>query len=333
MEEAVVRRSLAMNRSLPALFAAVLAIAPAALAAAPAVREYRVDSSHSRIAWSIPFMGSHVRGEFDDVKGILSVDPALSSRCGVTVRIAAASLHTGSAHRDEHLRSDDFFDADKFPAVGFRSDGLRCDRGACALTGALTLHGVTKPIRIDVTQTLPPTADPHGVTVVEFHGITRLARKDFGILGGSKHNTWFDDLRSRTMGDTVEVELDLHGFAIDYDKPQPGDASVARVEQNGISGVLGRMRSLAATPDSLAGMSWGIEQLGFALISRGRAGEGLAVLRTFAEVLPDTASGYGMLARGYELAGKADSSQIAARLVLAKKPDDPRAGEVVRRGK
>jgi hypothetical protein len=93
-----------------------LVLAATFLARTPAVtREFRIDSSHSRVGFSISFLGSHVRGQFDDIQGMLSFDPEFSNRSGATVTIATASLHTGSAHRDEHLRSSDFFDVERFP--------------------------------------------------------------------------------------------------------------------------------------------------------------------------------------------------------------------------
>lgn len=299
--------------------------------AVPPAREFRIDSSHSRVGFSIPFLGSHVRGQFDEVKGIVSFDPELSKRTGVTVTIAAASLHTGSAHRDEHLRSSDFFDVGRYPAIAFRSEEPACAAGSCTLTGALTLHGVTKMIQLQVAEAYPPTQDPHGSTLILFNGKTRLARKDFGILGGSRFNSWFDELRSRTMGDSVDIELEISGFAIDYDRTRANDAALARVEKNGVAPLLARMTALAPHPDSLAGWPWDIEQLGLALIQKGKTDEGLAVLRRFAEVLPDTATSHGMLARGYELAGQPDSARLSARRALASKPDDPRSAEVLRR--
>ncbi len=318
-----------MTRAVAALASLVLAATAAAAASAP--REFRIDASHSRVAFSIPFLRSHVQGQFEDVKGYLSVDPEASGRSGITVRIATKSLHTGSAHRDEHLRSSDFFDAARYPDITFKSDDVRRANGTFVLTGTLGMHGVTKPVRLEVIETYPATPDPHGSTILEFRGTTRLARKDFGILGGSKFNDWFDELRSRTMGDSVDVELEIAGFAIDYDRTKANDAALTRVEQRGIGPLLTRMRGLAAHPDSLAGWPWDIEQLGFALVSRGRAGEGLAVLRTFAEVLPDTATGFAMLARGYELAGKPDSARIAARQAARSDPAGPRASEILRR--
>jgi polyisoprenoid-binding protein YceI len=91
--------------------------APLALALPPApVREFRIDAGHSDVAFSIGFLGHPVRGRFSDIRGLIAYSAGNPSASAVTVVIGAKSIATGSDHRDQHLRTSDFFD------VVFRSN-------------------------------------------------------------------------------------------------------------------------------------------------------------------------------------------------------------------
>jgi polyisoprenoid-binding protein YceI len=308
-------------------------LAALALPRLPAAREFRIEASHSLVGFSIPFLGTRVRGQFDDVEGMLSYDPANMSHSGVTVRMRVASLHTGSTHRDGHLVSSDFFDVERHPWISFQSDTVRCVKRVCTMAGPLSMHGVTRRVSFRFTETHAPTVDPHGGTLVNFTAATRIARKDFGILGGSKYNDWFDELRSRTMGDTVDIDLEIAGFATDFERTTANDAALAKVAQGGVAPIVERLRGLKAHRDSLGGVLWQAEQLSLTLISRGKADQGLTLLRAASDVLPDTAPSFALLARGFEMAGLRDSAVATAKRALTARPGEPRASEVLRRSR
>src|SRR5437016_12788861 len=98
----------------------------AALDVSPPVplREFRVDAGHSDVAFSIGFLGHPVRGRFDDIRGTIVYAAGNPSASAVTVVIGTKSIATGSAHRDEHLRSPDFFDVVKYPVIVYRSTSI-----------------------------------------------------------------------------------------------------------------------------------------------------------------------------------------------------------------
>src|SRR5690242_16234077 len=179
------------------LLAPLVGVALAVSPPAP-VREFRIDAGHSDVAFSIGFLGHPVRGRFEDVRGTIVYAPENAAASAVTVVIGAKSIATGSAHRDEHLRSPDFFDVAKYPVIVFRSATIVARGDSFTATGSLTMHGVTRAVVIPFRETTRPVADPHGSTLTFFSGHLRIARKDFGILGGSKYNDWFDELRSAT---------------------------------------------------------------------------------------------------------------------------------------
>jgi polyisoprenoid-binding protein YceI len=314
------------------LFLAALAVAAIASAREAPVREFRIDAGHSDVAFSIGFLGHPVRGRFDDIRGTIVYASGKPAASAISVVIAAKSIATGSTHRDEHLRSADFFDVARYPSIVFRSTTIESSGTALVANGILTMHGLSRAVSIPFRETSPPIADPHGSTLVLFSGQLRVARKDFGILGGSKYNDWFDEIRSATMADSVDISLDITGWDTDLDRVHTYDAPVQRIERDGIAPSLERLRALRArSADSIAKAAYDIEQIARTLQQRGRTAEAIALFQFSAETFDKQASTHTALARAFELAGKADSSRAHTLLALALDSLDTRALELSRR--
>ena len=296
------------------------ALAPLALLAllappAAAPREYRIDAGHSDVAFTIGFLGSHVRGRFDDVRGIISYVPGDPAASGVTVVLGVKSIATGSSHRDEHLRSADFFDAPRYPVIAFHSERVIRRGDSLVMTGPLTMHGTTRPVRIPFVETRAPVSDPHGSSLLYFSGRLALARKDFGIVGGSAHNDWFDELRSATMADSVDVTLDITGWDTDVDRVHRYDATIARIEQNGVAPLVARLRGFSR--DTAAGALYDLEQLSRVLLARGRSADALALLGALASRPDAEAPAHSALARAQEITGDLASARVSVGRALA----------------
>ena len=145
-----------------------------------------------------------MRGRFPQFTATAVVDQRDPTRAVVDAKIDAASIDTGNAKRDEHLRSADFFDVASHPAITFRSTKVEpAGERRWKLHGDLTMHGVTKAVVLDVEAT-PEVKGMRGETRAGAHATTRLDRKDFGI-------NW-----SKTMdgggllvGDEVDVTIDV----------------------------------------------------------------------------------------------------------------------------
>lgn len=164
-----------MNRGLRGVFiAALFFLAPVPSAEAA---DYTIDPTHSFVEFRIQHLGySWLYGRFNDIKGSFSHDDAKAAKSSFSVEIGTASVDSNHAERDKHLRSSDFLDVAKFPKAVFKSrtfDGSK-------LVGALTLHGVTKEIVIDVKK-VGEGKDPWGGYRAGFIGTTKLDRSDFGI--------------------------------------------------------------------------------------------------------------------------------------------------------
>lgn len=114
---------------------------------------WKIDSAHTQVNFSAKhMMVTNVRGTFHDVDGTIELDEQDPTRSRSEFRVAAASVDTNFGARDTHLRSPDFFDAERFPSISFVSTGIRqVGDDRFDVTGDLTIRDVTKPITFDVT--------------------------------------------------------------------------------------------------------------------------------------------------------------------------------------
>ncbi len=141
---------------------------------------WKADPAHSEVAFSARhLMLTKVRGRFTryDVTIVTSEDPLGSS---VTATIDLTSIDTGYGPRDEHLRSADYLETEKYPTMSYRSTGVRRTGDGWVIDGELTLHGVTRqvPLALEVNGSGP---DPFGGQRAGFSATAQLSRRDFGI--------------------------------------------------------------------------------------------------------------------------------------------------------
>jgi polyisoprenoid-binding protein YceI len=141
---------------------------------------WAIDPVHSEVSFVVRhMMVSKVRGRFDKFEGtiVTAEDPLTSS---VTASVDVSSINTGQEQRDEHIRSADFFEAEKHPTMTFTSTGVRAGRDGFLLDGDLTIKGVTKPVtfKLEVSGFGP---DAYGGTRAGFSATTEINRHDFGV--------------------------------------------------------------------------------------------------------------------------------------------------------
>ncbi|EFL22982.1 YceI like family protein [Streptomyces himastatinicus ATCC 53653] len=144
--------------------------------------DYTVDPAHSSIGFTVRHaMVTNVRGSFPEHEGTLHLDGADPSRSTASLDVTIASVDTGKADRDAHLRSADFFDAETHPRMTFRSTAAeQVDEENYRITGDLTIKGVTRPITIDLEFNGSAT-DAFGNERVGFEGRAELLRSDWGL--------------------------------------------------------------------------------------------------------------------------------------------------------
>ncbi|TVR61835.1 MAG: polyisoprenoid-binding protein [Gemmatimonadales bacterium] len=206
---ALLSRSRAAGRSLaPRLTLALTATALLVAVPAGAQTAWNVDSAHTEVNFKVNHFFTPVSGTFHEYEIDLNYDPENPAASSVDVRISVASVDTGNSDRDEHLRSEDFFEADAHPYMTFRSTSVRdLGNGSLMATGPLTMKGITQevelPIRVLGMQELDADMQQMlgGVQrVAGFSAETRLRRQDFGVGVGS----WAATL---VVGGNVDVEI------------------------------------------------------------------------------------------------------------------------------
>lgn len=143
---------------------------------------FAIDTSHSSVGFGVRHMMiTTVRGEFRKFSGEAVYDAANPAASSVTATIEVGSIDTREDKRDAHLRSADFFDAEKFPTITFRSKDARASKDGVDLVGELTIHGTTREVVLAVTDITPEHADPWGNRRIGATAKAKIKRSDFGM--------------------------------------------------------------------------------------------------------------------------------------------------------
>ena len=167
---------------------------------------WNIDPVHTVAEFKVRHMMiSNVKGQFTHVTGVMTLDEADVTQSRIEASIQAASVNTRDDQRDAHLKSADFFDVEKFPTLSFKSSRVaRTGDGELAVTGDLTIHGVTREVVLAVEGPTPPAKDPWGNTRVGLSAATKISRKDFEL-------TWNAGLETGGLlvGDEVTITLEV----------------------------------------------------------------------------------------------------------------------------
>jgi polyisoprenoid-binding protein YceI len=197
------------------IVALLLALTLPALASAAPVT-YKVDPDHSSVGFSIRHFVSNVVGRFKDFEGKIKYDKQNPTASSVEFTAQAASIDTDNKDRDNHLKSPDFFDAAKFPALTFTSTGVAAkDAKNLDVTGNLTIHGVTKKVTIPVT--VLGILPGKGGEKAGFESNFTIDRKDYGVQ-------WNRALEGggSILGDDVKIMISVEANTPKPDEPKKG---------------------------------------------------------------------------------------------------------------
>ena len=185
-----------MKRNLLAVFAAVLI----PILACAQGSEWQIDPAHTNVAFTVRHLGiSNVHGHFTKLTGTAIIDDNDITKSSVNVSIDTASIDTGVQMRDNDLRSPNYFDAQKFPSITFKSTSVsKAGEGKLNVVGDLTIHGVTKQVTLNLDgPSAPVKMGPNmrrGLSA-----ITTINRKDFGV--GSAPS-------SAAVGEQIKIDID-----------------------------------------------------------------------------------------------------------------------------
>jgi polyisoprenoid-binding protein YceI len=162
---------------------------------------YEIDPDHSAITFKVKHMGiTFVYGRFNNMKGTYTFNDNVPENCFIDIRVKAADIDTGNVKRDNHLRSPDFFDADNFPDIAFKSVFVKkLQESTYEVVGYMTLHGVSQSVTVQAVKT-GDIQIPGGEVRTGFETTFTIRRSDYGMkymLGG--------------VGDKVELTVSVEG--------------------------------------------------------------------------------------------------------------------------
>jgi polyisoprenoid-binding protein YceI len=166
--------------------------------------ELIIDNSHSEVGFSIKHMMiSNVKGKFNSYDAEIDYDLDKKVFNSLEATIDPKSIDTGIEKRDDHLRSSDFFDVEKYPQMTFTMKSYKADEDEGVMVGVLTLHGITKEVKLDVTVN-GTIVDNTGNTKVGFTFEGKINRKDFGL-------TWNKLIETGgiAVGEKVKITIEL----------------------------------------------------------------------------------------------------------------------------
>lgn len=171
------------TKSTKSLIAAALSLALAAGAAVAAPLTYKIDANHTDVVASWSHFGfSNPIAHFGQVDGFITYDPAKVADSKVEVTIPLAGLNSHVPDFDAHLRSDDFFDAEKFPTITFKSTSVKAaGKGKLTVVGDLTIKGITKPVTLNVTINKVGVQPIAKREAAGFSATATIKRSDFGV--------------------------------------------------------------------------------------------------------------------------------------------------------
>ena len=289
---------------------------------APALREYSVDAGHSPVEFSVKFALTHVRGRFTQWRGTILFDSTNPGNSSITAVFDAKSLDTGWPHRDEHLRTSDFFDVAQFPSITFQSERVTKEGDTWIAEGPLTMHGVTKQMRLPF-QLLPssPSRSPEsGSVTLNLTGTMRLSRADFGVNGGATYNSWYTRARNATVSDSVDISFEIEAWRADEVSYHPPSIDVAlrRIDSGTVAAQIARLKGLQTTvpakdwPNYFRGQDFVVR----ALIAAHRNTEALTLAKALPDLFPNSSTPY--LTLGYAAASAGDTRAAAAAYARAR---------------
>jgi len=168
---------------------------------------YKVDPDHTAVSFKIRHLFSNVQGTFNKFEGTIDYEPGKPDSWKTSGTIDTASINTNVEQRDKHLRSADFFDVAKYPAIIFKSGAVKEATATSAkIEGVLTMHGVEKPVVLNV-EIHGVGKDPWGNVRAGFTATTKINRKEFGL-------NWNEALETGQLlvGEEVMITLEAEGI-------------------------------------------------------------------------------------------------------------------------
>ena len=334
-------RASALNLSAVCALAGFLTLPTAAHAqgVVPQGNIYSFDRAHSRVEFSVRFIGlTTVKGTFNMSRGTLVYDDDDVARSSITVVIETQSIDTNNDFRDNDLKGN-FFHVERYPYIVFQSSRIEQSPDGFIAHGSLDMHGVTKQVSIPFVQLHGPQKGIWNMTRVGFTGTLQLNRKDYGVEGDAQWNVPFD-LDRRAIGDEVSIELIVQALRVDWRdrdyRSEPnrsiGEIMETVIAEQGIEAAVATYTELRA--DSSADVNFDrseLQLLGRRLLQEERVREAITIHGLNAVAYPTSAATHANLGRAHAAAGNVAEARAAYETALELNPVQSEALEMLRR--
>ena len=175
------------------------------LSALAQTSDWKIDPAHSTAQFTVRHLGiSNVTGSFTKVSGAVVLNDKDIAQSQVNASIDVTSIDTRVEMRDKDLKSPNFFDAEKYPTIDFKSKRIAKSGDKLQLIGDLTIHGTTREVTLDVDGPTPEITDPWGNSRRGLSATTTINRKDFGLAYNNLLKTG-----EAAVGDVVKIQIDV----------------------------------------------------------------------------------------------------------------------------
>ncbi|HEX3435264.1 MAG TPA: YceI family protein [Pseudacidobacterium sp.] len=166
---------------------------------------WKIDPAHTAAEFKVKHMMiANVKGTIKGITGDLTEHTTDASLSSIEATLDVSTLNTGEPQRDAHLKSADFLELEKYPTIIFKSTQVERKREEeYAVTGDLTIHGVTRPVTLAVEGPTLPQKDPWGNVRIGLEATTKIDRKDFGLIWNAALETG-----GILVGDTVQITIE-----------------------------------------------------------------------------------------------------------------------------
>jgi len=294
---------------------------------------YPIERSHSYVNFSVKYMGyAQVKGNFADFNGTFRYDPNNISKISVSFSVDVASIDSNLEWRDNDLKSDQWFDAEKFPLISFFSKSAKETASGFDLIGDLTIKDVTKEITVAMNQASGVLKDGRGDAMVIITGSHTLDRTAYGVKG----ERW-SVIKEGIAGvaDEVTVEFSMLGKQIKKEnysnwvrrEERPPGRLYAAYKRGGTKETFAELEKLKSETDVNTSP---LNTVGYMLIKSGETKDAITILERNREEFPDDAGVYDSLGEAYAAAGNLKKAVVNYKIALEKDPTNFNAKEILR---
>ncbi|SNS78015.1 Polyisoprenoid-binding protein YceI [Ekhidna lutea] len=296
---------------------------------------FPIERSHSYVGFQIKYMGyAMVRGRFEDFSGTVRYNPGDIEKTSVTMSVDVGSIDTDGEWRDKDLKSDNWFDAEKYPKMYFESTSVEKTNEGFNITGDLTIKETTKQVVINMNPPSGIMKDVRGDSQVIFTGSLTIDRTDYGVKG----ERWSVVKEGITgVDDMVNIELSIlckrinednfRRWVSNVDRPQGKLYSI--IQDKGLKAGLKAFDEMLADTASNVNVN-ALNLAAYMLLKEGKVEEASKAFKRNLEAFPDDANSYDSYAESLLYMGNYEMALKNYQKAYALDPDNMNAKAIIR---